>query len=116
MIVEIDTPLTGADLSKAGRWLRENSKPFDGNMFHAYLEKAVEDDLMAATDISTITQYKTADPENPIVKGTVPSIWGVTFYKTERSNFPEPTDKDYVVISPSAFGEGKFTTIFKGAE
>lgn len=83
--------LSSLELRKAVRQLRaNNAREFDDGTYHAIIHPDAEADLLADTTIQNIFQYAVPRGENnPLLKGSVPQVYGISFYRTSNAKiFP----------------------------
>ena len=86
--------------------------PFSDGTYHCYYHPHHEFDILADTKIQTIYQYAIGTPT--LGKGTVPSAYGVTFYRSWET--PQIEDNDVVVIAGNSLDDQKYTAIFRGVK
>jgi len=83
--------LTSVELRKAVNKLRaNNAREFDDGTYHAVIHPWAEGDLLADASITSIFQYAVPRSENnPLLKGSVPQVYGVSFFRTSNAKvFP----------------------------
>lgn len=83
--------LSSLELRKAVRQLRtNNAREFDDGTYHAIIHPDCEADLLADSTIQNIFQYAVPRGENnPLLKGSVPQVYGISFYRTSNAKiFP----------------------------
>lgn len=110
--------LDNMEVRRAVRWLREqndNGATFkEDGLYHAYITPFQEGDLLSDPNITSV--YQIASPRgenNPLLKGSVPSVYGMAFYRVRST--PSVLPGDYLLITGSDFGSGFHTAIFRAS-
>ncbi|GAC1468375.1 MAG: hypothetical protein NVSMB70_13650 [Chamaesiphon sp.] len=79
--------LTGLEVRKALRKLRNNNaREFADGTYHAIIHPDTETDLLADPNVQSILQFVVPRGDNhPLIKGSVPQIYGVSFFRTANA-------------------------------
>ena len=83
--------LTSTELRRAVNKLRANdAREFDDGTYHAIIHPHTEGDLLADASITSIYQLAIPRSENnPLLKGSVPQVYGISFFRTSAAKiFP----------------------------
>lgn len=104
------------EVRRAVRWLRDRGRhEFNDGTYHAYISPYVEADLLSDPGISHIYSYSRGE-NNPLMKGALPSVYGISFYRVAEQ--PPIEDGDYVLITKSPYGKEHemYTSVFRSAD
>jgi N4-gp56 family major capsid protein len=104
--------LTNLELRKAVRKLRTNNSPeFEDGTYHAVIHPDCESDLLSDSSIVNVFQYAVPrGGDNPLVKGSVPQVYGVSFFRTSNAKV-YPTAGQSGTTATDVYG-----TLFFGRE
>lgn len=107
--------------SRHVRWAMQTLKergvsPFEENFYRAAIHTDVKEDLANDATIANVFQYGyPVGVDNPLLKGSVPVIWGVKFYEYEDEALVMIPQRNYVGVLTSSTKDpsrGYFTWVY----